>query len=437
MTIRFPRTPEFSGALYTASRVEADVYDLEIEGELPLDINGTFYQVAPYPQYPLMLGEDIFFNGDGAVMSLRFSEGHVDFKRRYVLTERPLAQREARRPLFGVYRNIYTNDPSVRGNNNSTVNTSVVEHAGVLLALKEDGPPYAMDPVTLETRGIWDFNGQVGHLPFTAHPKFDPTTGDMYGFGYEAKGEATADIVYYEFDKWGKKKKEIWLVVPYACMIHDFAVTDNYVIFLLMPLTSDLERIKWGGRHFEWQPDLDQVFGVLPRTGDAKDFRLFKLKNGFQVHVLNAFDDNGRIYLDIPITSGNVFYFFPQADGFIPPPETLSSQINRVTLDMTKVGNAIDVTPLTSFPCEFPRIDGRYSGKPYRHGYFHGLDPHLPYAEEQEGPRPFQFFNQICHLNTATNQIQNISPTRLRAARSQYLWQKRVARKAKDTRCQW
>jgi carotenoid cleavage dioxygenase-like enzyme len=214
MTSRFPSTPEFTGALYTPARFEGDIYDLEIDGEVPDEIDGTFFQVAPDPQYPPMLGEDMFFNGDGAITAFRFTNGHVDFKRRYVMTERLKAQREARASLHGVYRNQYTNDPSVRDLNNSTANTNVMVHGGKLLAMKEDSPPYALDPLTMETIGLWDFNGQLTSATFTAHPKIDPATGDLLCFGYEAKGDATPDIAYYEIDAQGRVKRETWIVAP-------------------------------------------------------------------------------------------------------------------------------------------------------------------------------------------------------------------------------
>jgi len=134
----FPAKPEFSGSLYQPVRFEGDLYDLEVEGEIPACLDGTFYQVAPDPQYPPFLGEDIFFNGDGCVHAFRFSKGHVDFKRRYVMTQRLKLQREERASLFGLYRNPYTNDPKAAGTNNSTANTNVIQHAGVLLALKEE-----------------------------------------------------------------------------------------------------------------------------------------------------------------------------------------------------------------------------------------------------------------------------------------------------------
>lgn len=402
----FPNTPEFTGALYTPARFEGEVFDLEIDGKVPEEIDGTFFQVAPDPQYPPMLGEDMFFNGDGAISAFQFKNGHVDFKRRYVMTERLKAQRAARASLHGVYRNQYTNDPSVFDLNNSTANTNVVVHAGKLLALKEDSAPYALDPITMETIGLWDFDGQLTSATFTAHPKIDPATGDLLCFGYEAKGDATPDIVYCEIDAKGRMKRETWIVAPYAAMIHDFAVTENYVIFPLMPLTVDLQRLKDGGKHFQWQPGLDQLFGVLRRDGDGRDIRWFKAPNGFQGHTLNAFDDRGRIYIDMPITSGNIFYFFPQSDGTVPPPETLSSNMMRLTIDMTSTGDGLEMKALTSFACEFPRSDDRYMGRQYSHGFVIAMDPTKPFDEARIGPRPFQFFNQLAHINVANGRTK-------------------------------
>lgn len=111
----------------------------------------------------------------------------------------------------------------------STANTNIVYWNGKLLALKEDSPPYAMDPETLETIGLWDFDGQLPSLTFTAHPKFDPVTREMVGFGYEANGDGTNDICYFSIDQSGKFIETVWTTCPVVAMIHDFAVTENYV----------------------------------------------------------------------------------------------------------------------------------------------------------------------------------------------------------------
>lgn len=127
----------------------------------------------------------------------------------------------------GKYRNKFTD--AVEFKVRSTANTNVVFFNGQLLALKEDSPPYAMDPVTLETKGLYDFEGQLPSLTFTAHPKFDPVTGEMICFGYEARGDGTPDVCYYTVSPTGQFTEVVWLVAPVVAMIHDFAVTDNWV----------------------------------------------------------------------------------------------------------------------------------------------------------------------------------------------------------------
>jgi carotenoid cleavage dioxygenase-like enzyme len=405
MSNHFPQTPEFTG-IYRPSRIEADVTNLEVIGALPEQIQGTFFQVSPDHQFPPMLGQDIFFNGDGLVSAFRFEHGRVSLKRRYVETERLQAQRREQRSLNGVYRNTFTNDPLAAANN-STANTTVLTHAGVLLAMKEDSLPYAMDPDTLETLGVWDFNGQVKAATFTAHPKVDPANGDLLCFAYEARGDGTPDIAYYEIDANGVLKREVWFKAPYAAMIHDFAVTEHHVIFPVIPLTVDIERMKQGGQHFQWQPDLPQLFGVLPRKGTADDVRWFHgPADGFQGHTLNAFEVGRKIIVDMPVTSGNVFYFFPQADGYVPSPETLKAGLARWTFDLDATDTQVVPQPLTNFPCEFPRCDERYSGRPYRHGFLLAFDPTLPWDAATLGAPPFQFFNQLAHLNVETGETQ-------------------------------
>jgi len=409
MTNRFPETPEFTGALYQPSRVEADVVDLEVAGELPGALRGTFYQVAPDPQYPPMLGRDIFFNGDGSVTAFSFKDGRVSLRRRYVKTDRLLAQRREGRSLNGIYRNVHTNDPRA-ASNNSTANTTVIKHNGVLLALKEDALPYALDPQTLETLGVYDWQGQVTSATFTAHPKIDPITGNLIAFSYEAKGDGTPDIACFEISPEGKVLHEIWFQAPYAAMVHDCAITANYLVLPFIPLTVDVQRMRAGGQHFQWQPDLPQLFAVIPRKGSATEVTWFRgPANGFQGHTLNAFEQDGKIHVDMPVTNGNVFYFFPQADGYVPPPESLASSLHRWTFDPQAPSDLVEPRALNDYPCEFPRVDERYLGQPYEHGFMLAFDPERPYRDDL-GPQPFQFFNLLTHYNLRTQESDSWFP---------------------------
>jgi carotenoid cleavage dioxygenase-like enzyme len=127
----------------------------------------------------------------------------------------------------GKYRNKYTD--AVEFKIRTTANTNVFVFNNKLLACKEDAPPYAMDPKTLQTVGLHDFDGQLPCVTFTAHPKVDPKSGELVCFGYEAKGDGTPDICYFTVRPDGKFVETVWMVCPVVGMIHDFAVTENWV----------------------------------------------------------------------------------------------------------------------------------------------------------------------------------------------------------------
>ena len=155
----FPDTLAFSGILKPL-RFEADIHDLEVEGEVPAQLNGTYHRVHPDQQFPPMFDNDQFFNGDGLISLFRFRNGKVDFKQRFAQTDKFKLERKAGKALFGAYRNPLTDAPEVKNRIRGTANTNVMVHAGQLFALKEDSPPLLMDPLTLETRGYTNFNGK-------------------------------------------------------------------------------------------------------------------------------------------------------------------------------------------------------------------------------------------------------------------------------------
>ena len=76
----------------------------------------------------------------------------------------------------------------VRARPAGTANTQLFYHHGKLLVFKEDSPPVAMNPLTLETTDdYYTFGGLLKSQTHTAHPKIDPMTGEQrpvpYGFG--------------------------------------------------------------------------------------------------------------------------------------------------------------------------------------------------------------------------------------------------------------
>jgi carotenoid cleavage dioxygenase-like enzyme len=400
MSVDFRGHPMFSRGFNSPTRFEADVYDCEVWGEIPSDIEGTFYRMQCDFEYRPPQNEwPTGFNGDGHISRFRFKDGSVDFKARYVKTERLMAERKARKRLYGVYRNHFTDDPSVANIERSAANTHAYWHGGKLLVLKEDGLPWAVDPHTLETQGKWDFNGKYTAKTFAAHPKIDPVTGDMVAYGYQAKGDLTDDIAVYHMNPKGEITREVWLKSPYIGIIHDIAITQKYVLIPVIARTTSLERLKSGEPMWEWKGELPTMVGVIPRdSSNGKDVRWFKGPSRNTLHFLNATDRDGKITLELPTSSG----------------ERDPSQIRRWTFDMKssrkKDGFQEDVvSTLNGF---LPRMDDRYLSLDYRYAFVGSRDTNFPVdTKRAPGMGPFTT-NVMQRLDVRTGEVKqtNVEP---------------------------
>ncbi len=363
-------------------RFEGQVPDLPVEGEVPHHLKGAFFRIQPDPLFPRMTEEDVYFNGDGLLARFDFDNGQVRFTQRYVETDKLKLEKAAGRALFGRYRNPLTDDASVEGKIRGTGNTNPFVHGGTLYALKEDSPAIVMDPWTLETKGYTDFGGRMKGQTFSAHPKIDPVTGNMVSFGYGSSGPLTTDCTYMEVSPQGELLKEVWFKAPYYCMMHDFGVTQDYVIFPIAPMVSSWERLQANKPHFGFDKTLPVYLGVMPRQGDAKDIRWFKAPNQNACHVFNAWNEGTKIFFDVPVSRGNGLHFFPDLDGSPFNPMEALALPTRWIVDYASTGDEFKkVTRLSSMGGEFPRIDDRFQTFRHHHAWWLVADPSKPFTK--------------------------------------------------------
>ncbi len=394
----YPKTPGFSGTLRPL-RFEGDIHDLEIEGEVPPQLFGTFHRVHPDAQFPPLFESDQFFNGDGLISLFRFRGGKIDFRQRYAQTDKWKLERRAERALFGAYRNPLTDDPCVAGKIRGTANTNVIVHAGQLFALKEDSPALLMDPLSLETKGYTDFGGKMRGQTFCAHPKIDPVSGNMCAFGYASKGLLTRDCTYMELSPHGDLLQETWFEAPYYCMMHDFGVTEDYAVFHIVPIVGSWDRLKAGLPHFGFDTSLPVYLGVLPRRGEARAMRWFKSPTLFASHVMNAFNDGTKVHFDIPVAKNNMFPFFPDVRGTPFNPVEAMSFLTRWTVDVASPGDSFEKSErLTDLFGEFPRIDDRYATQAHHHGWLLVSDLQKPF-EGPGGRASGLVMNSLAHVD--------------------------------------
>ncbi len=404
----FPDTPSFTG-FNTPSRIEADIADLVHTGEIPRELNGAFYRVQPDPQFPPRLGDDIAFNGDGMITRFHFHDGQCDFRQRWAKTDKWKLENEAGKALFGAYRNPLTDDESVKGQIRSTANTNAFIFAGKLWAMKEDSPALVMDPATMETFGFEKFGGKMTGETFTAHPKIDPKTGNMIAIGYAASGLCTDDVTYMEISPSGELLREVWFKVPYYCMMHDFGVTEDYLVLHIVPSIGSWERLEQGKPHFGFDTTMPVYLGVIPRRDavQAEDIRWFKRGNCFASHVMNAWQEGTKIHFDIPEAKNNMLPFFPDVHGAPFNGMEAMSYLTRWTVDLASNSDDFEsVTRLTETAGEFPRIDDRFTGLPYRYGWMLEMDYKRP-VELKGGSAGGLLMNCLCLIDHQTGAEQH------------------------------
>ena len=345
-------------------RMEGDAPDLEVVGELPRELRGTYFRSGPNPAFE-PIGRYHWFDGDGMVHAIRIADGRAHYRNRWVASEGLAEERAAGHALYpGLLEFGRMEIPRFK----ITGNTNNVFHASRLLALVESSLPTEMDPRTLETKGVYDFGGKLAG-PMTAHPKLDPVSGEMPFFGYSP---FPPYLQYYVVDRSGAIVHAEPIDLAWPTMMHDFAITERHVVFLLCPIVFDLENAAKGGSVFAWRPERGTRIGVMPRRGTSADVRWFETDPCYVFHPLNAYDDGDSVVLDVHRYQ-QLLFMSPEAAR---NPDWRDSQVARLhRFAMNLATGAIRSEALDDHEGEFPRVDERRVGRRHRFGYFATTGP--------------------------------------------------------------
>ncbi|XP_022953564.1 carotenoid 9,10(9',10')-cleavage dioxygenase 1 isoform X2 [Cucurbita moschata] len=252
-----------------------------------------------------------------------------------------------------------------------TGNTALIYHHGKLLALSEADKPYVikvLEDGDLQTLGLLDYDKRLTHS-FTAHPKVDPVTGEMFTFGYS---HTPPYVTYRVISKDGLMHDPVPITIPNPVMMHDFAITENYAIFMDLPLYfKPKEMVKENKLIFTFDATKKARFGVLPRY--AKDdllMRWFELPNCFIFHNANAWEEGDEVVLitcrlenpDLDMVSGSVKEKL----------ENFSNELYEMRFNL-KSGLSSQ-RKLSESAVDFPRVNECYTGRKQRYVYGTTLD---------------------------------------------------------------
>jgi carotenoid cleavage dioxygenase-like enzyme len=352
---------------------ECDAPVLKISGELPRELNGTLYRNGPNPQFDAPGAH--WFVGDGMLHAFHLEGGRASYRNRWVRTPKWQAEHDAGRALFGGFGRKLPDAPASTAVDGGVANTNIIFHAGRLLALEEGHLPTEIEPGTLATRGSCNYANRIAG-PFTAHPKIDPATGEMVFFGYNARGPFSAALSCGSIDASGVVRRFERFEAPYASMVHDFIVTENHLLFPILPITGSMDRAMGGKPPYAWEPDKGAFVGVMKRNGPAADIVWFRAESCYVFHVMNAWEDGNRIIADV--MQFEEAPLFPHPDGRPTDPKKSRARLCRWTFDLAGNTDRFSQTYLDDLTGEFPRVDDRRAGLKNDHGWYACANPDLP-----------------------------------------------------------
>jgi all-trans-8'-apo-beta-carotenal 15,15'-oxygenase len=298
--------------------VELDGVELTAaRGEIPQELVGTLYRNGPgrlerggqWVHHP--------FDGDGMITALRIAGGKAELRNRFVRTEGWQAEEQAGRFL---YRGVFgTQKPGGALANafdlrlKNIANTHVVRLGDQLLALWEAAEPHALDPLSLETRGLSRLDGLLkpGEA-FSAHPRFDPGhhgAPRLVTFGVKTGPSSTIRLLEFASD--GPEAGQLLADSRHRfkgfAFLHDFAITPNWAVFLQNAVafnpTGFVLGQKGAAQCLSSKPGEAGQFWLIPRESGSQAGRQplqIPAPEGFVFHHLNAFEDaaSGELVVD-------------------------------------------------------------------------------------------------------------------------------------------
>ncbi|MBP8120889.1 MAG: carotenoid oxygenase family protein [Burkholderiales bacterium] len=350
-----------------------------IEGRLPAALRGAFYRNGPGLFERGGQRYQHWFDGDGLVHAWRFSDHGVSHRARFVRTSKFVAESAAGEfllPAFG--STIKAKAPVRNADSLNTANTSVIRLGDRLLAMWEGGSAYAMDPQTLETRGAVAWSADLKGMPFSAHPKVE-ADGTFWNFG-----TMLGKMVLYHLSPKGDLLRHAVFDAPTGAMVHDFAVSQHHLIFLLPPISLDREALRAGkgfAQSMVWNAN-DAMKVLVIDKADFSRRRVLEMPACMVFHFGNAWEAGGVIHVDFVKSAdlGVMNDWMPRMmrGESVPPPSStaafLTIDLNSGTLALTERRENL----------EFPRVDPRFVAQRNRYVYY-PVGQSVPGAQRDNG----------------------------------------------------
>ncbi|MFN3232525.1 MAG: carotenoid oxygenase family protein [Alphaproteobacteria bacterium] len=279
--------------VYAPLACESEAEVLQVVGDLPRDLNGTYLRNGPNPALP-PANRYHWFDGDGMVHAVRFEDGAASYRSRWIHTAGFDREADAGQAMWPGMMGPF--DFSLPGGPiKDTANTDLLAVGRKVMALWYNaGTPYWIDPESLETLGPETFDGQVTHS-ISAHAKYDEQTGEVLFFTYGDKPPyMTLGVVSPE----GRLLRRLSVDLPGPRLPHDMGFTPNYAVMHDLPFFHDPEILRQHKKRvIRFHRNLPARFGLVRRDGIGET-RWFEAEPCYIYHVVNCWEEGDEVVMD-------------------------------------------------------------------------------------------------------------------------------------------
>jgi carotenoid cleavage dioxygenase len=358
--------------------------ELRIEGELPAELDGIFLRNGANALFPPRRRH--MFDGEAMVHMIELRGGAARYSNSIVRTPRTRYIEEVgRNPFLGVgdltgggkgalirliverWKTRLGLIPRFAPIEAASGSTAILHHDDRLYCLQETGLPFRLDVARandgwLRIDGTGSFEDFGGHLtfPFSAHPKTDKCSGAVHSLGHDIMSGTTR---YTVVDVGGAARSAtIMDGKPPPFFVHDYELTDDFMVFPDSSLRFDPARLARGNRSVaNFDSLLPLRFGVVARDHrDGDPVRWFETAApGHIWHIANGWQQHGAIHLYAP-----VFRDYPSSIPIHTPAEP-HTEFVYWRLDLAS-GKVSEERVLLDHHYERPGIDWRHHGQPSR-----------------------------------------------------------------------